>query len=111
MRALIAAPFLLLLVLFALSNGQSVQFGLWPTDLFAGGAAFDSHAGGDGGGVPARRDGAMDGHLGGAAAGAAGGTRPAPAGGAGARAEGAARTDNAAATFMTRPFRNPARPA
>ncbi|SRR5260370_41526018 len=32
MRALIAAPFLLLLVLFALSNSQTVRFGLWPTD-------------------------------------------------------------------------------
>jgi putative membrane protein len=32
MRALIAAPFLLLLVLFALSNPQPVRFGLWPTD-------------------------------------------------------------------------------
>jgi lipopolysaccharide assembly protein A len=32
MRLLIAAPFLLLLVLFALSNPQPVRFGLWPTD-------------------------------------------------------------------------------
>ena len=32
-RALIAAPFLLLLVLFALSNTQPVRVGLWPTDL------------------------------------------------------------------------------
>lgn len=31
MRLLILAPFLLLLVLFALSNTQSVQIGLWPT--------------------------------------------------------------------------------
>ncbi len=29
---LIAAPFLLVLVLFALSNPQPVSFGLWPTD-------------------------------------------------------------------------------
>ena len=33
MRALIAAPFLLLLVLFALSNAQPVTIGLWPTDF------------------------------------------------------------------------------
>jgi putative membrane protein len=33
MRALIAAPFLLLLVLFVLSNPQPVRLGLWPTDL------------------------------------------------------------------------------
>jgi putative membrane protein len=33
MRALIAAPFVLLLVLFALSNSQPVRLGLWPTDL------------------------------------------------------------------------------
>jgi uncharacterized integral membrane protein len=33
MRALIAAPFLLLLVLFVLSNSQPVRLGLWPTDL------------------------------------------------------------------------------
>lgn len=32
MRALIALPVLLLLVLFALSNPQDVRFGLWPTD-------------------------------------------------------------------------------
>ena len=32
MRTVIAAPFLLLLVLFALSNRQVVQIGLWPTD-------------------------------------------------------------------------------
>ena len=31
MRLIIAAPFLLLLVLFALSNAQTVQLGLWPT--------------------------------------------------------------------------------
>ncbi|MBN8890868.1 MAG: hypothetical protein BGP12_02540 [Rhodospirillales bacterium 70-18] len=31
MRLIIAAPFLLLLVLFALSNTQTVQVGLWPT--------------------------------------------------------------------------------
>jgi uncharacterized integral membrane protein len=28
-----AAPFFLFLILFALSNQQSVSFGLWPTDL------------------------------------------------------------------------------
>ncbi len=33
MRLLIATPFLLLLVLFALSNRQPVAIGLWPTDL------------------------------------------------------------------------------
>jgi uncharacterized integral membrane protein len=33
MRLLIALPFLLLLVLFALSNTQSVHIGLWPTDF------------------------------------------------------------------------------
>lgn len=32
-RLLIAAPFLLLLVLFALSNRAPVALGLWPTDL------------------------------------------------------------------------------
>jgi lipopolysaccharide assembly protein A len=32
MRLLIALPFLLLLVLFALSNTQAVHLGLWPTD-------------------------------------------------------------------------------
>ena len=32
-RALLAAPLLLLLVLFALSNSQPVRLGLWPTDL------------------------------------------------------------------------------
>lgn len=32
-RLLIAAPFLLILVLFALSNRQDVTLGLWPTDL------------------------------------------------------------------------------
>jgi uncharacterized integral membrane protein len=32
MRALLAAPFLLLMVLFALSNPQPVKLGLWPTD-------------------------------------------------------------------------------
>jgi putative membrane protein len=31
LRLIIAAPFLLLLVLFALSNTQVVQLGLWPT--------------------------------------------------------------------------------
>jgi lipopolysaccharide assembly protein A len=33
MRLVIAAPFLLLLVLFALSNTAPVALGLWPTDL------------------------------------------------------------------------------
>lgn len=33
MRFLIAVPILLLLVLFALSNKQVVQLGLWPTDI------------------------------------------------------------------------------
>ncbi len=33
MRLLIAVPVLLLLVLFALSNKQVVQLGLWPTDI------------------------------------------------------------------------------
>ena len=33
MRLLILAPFLLLLVLFALSNTKTVQVGLWPTGL------------------------------------------------------------------------------
>jgi uncharacterized integral membrane protein len=33
MRLLIAAPFLLLLVLFVLSNRRPVSIGLWPTDL------------------------------------------------------------------------------
>ena len=33
MRALLAAPALLLLVLFALSNTKSMHLGLWPTDL------------------------------------------------------------------------------
>ncbi len=33
MRLLIAAPFLLLLVLFVLSNRAPVSIGLWPTDL------------------------------------------------------------------------------
>ncbi len=31
-RAIVAAPFLLLLVLFALSNTETVQLRLWPTD-------------------------------------------------------------------------------
>jgi putative membrane protein len=34
MRALIAIPLLLLLVLFALSNPAPVRLGLWPTDLW-----------------------------------------------------------------------------
>ncbi|HTU55043.1 MAG TPA: lipopolysaccharide assembly protein LapA domain-containing protein [Acetobacteraceae bacterium] len=33
MRLVIASPFLLLLVLFALSNTAPVSLGLWPTDL------------------------------------------------------------------------------
>jgi putative membrane protein len=32
MRLVIALPFLLLLVLFALSNTQAVRIGLWPTE-------------------------------------------------------------------------------
>ena len=36
-RALIAAPLLLLLVLFALSNAQPVRLGLWPTDCRSSG--------------------------------------------------------------------------
>lgn len=33
MRILLAAPVLLILVIFALSNRQVVQLGLWPTDI------------------------------------------------------------------------------
>jgi uncharacterized integral membrane protein len=33
LRILVALPFLLLLVLFALSNTRTVPLGLWPTDL------------------------------------------------------------------------------
>jgi uncharacterized integral membrane protein len=33
MRVLIAAPLLLLLALFALSNSQTIRIGLWPTDV------------------------------------------------------------------------------
>ena len=33
MRILLAAPVLLVLVIFALSNRQVVQLGLWPTDI------------------------------------------------------------------------------
>ena len=33
LRILIALPFLVLLVLFAVSNPQPVRIGLWPTDL------------------------------------------------------------------------------
>ncbi len=33
MRLLLAAPFLLILVLFALSNTAPVALGFWPTDL------------------------------------------------------------------------------
>ncbi len=33
MRILLAAPLLFLLVLFALSNRQPVELGLWPTDV------------------------------------------------------------------------------
>ena len=33
MRLLIAAPFLLILVVFALSNQQPTQLGFWPTGL------------------------------------------------------------------------------
>ena len=33
LRALILFPFILVLVAFGLSNGQTVNFGLWPTDV------------------------------------------------------------------------------
>lgn len=33
MRLLIAIPFLLLLILFVLSNREPIALGLWPTDL------------------------------------------------------------------------------
>ena len=33
MRLLIAAPFLLVLISFVLSNRASVEIGIWPTDL------------------------------------------------------------------------------
>lgn len=33
MRLLLATPFLIVLVLFALSNRQPVSIGFWPTDL------------------------------------------------------------------------------
>ncbi|MBV8913427.1 MAG: LapA family protein [Acetobacteraceae bacterium] len=33
MRALLAIPLMVILVVFALSNKQVVQFGLWPTDI------------------------------------------------------------------------------
>ncbi len=33
MRVLLAAPVLIILVVFALSNQQVVQLGLWPTDI------------------------------------------------------------------------------
>jgi lipopolysaccharide assembly protein A len=33
LRLLFAAPFILLLVVFALSNRQMAQLGLWPTDV------------------------------------------------------------------------------
>lgn len=33
MRILLAAPVLIVLVVFALSNPQMVQLGLWPTDI------------------------------------------------------------------------------
>jgi len=33
MRILLAAPVLIVLVVFALSNRQAVQLGLWPTDI------------------------------------------------------------------------------
>lgn len=36
LRALFFAPILFLLVLFALSNPQTVQLGLWPTDVTVG---------------------------------------------------------------------------
>ena len=33
MRVLLAAPLLFILILFALSNKQAVELGLWPTDI------------------------------------------------------------------------------
>lgn len=33
LRLLFAAPFILIIVVFALSNRQGVQLGLWPTDV------------------------------------------------------------------------------
>ena len=33
MRVLLAAPVLVVLIVFALSNQQPVQLGLWPTDI------------------------------------------------------------------------------
>ena len=33
MRVLLAAPLLFILILFALSNKQAVDLGLWPTDV------------------------------------------------------------------------------
>ncbi len=33
MRVLLAIPLLIILIVFALSNKQAVQLGLWPTDL------------------------------------------------------------------------------
>jgi uncharacterized integral membrane protein len=36
MRALLAAPLLFILILFALSNKQIVELGLWPTDIAIG---------------------------------------------------------------------------
>lgn len=33
MRVLLAAPLLFILILFALSNKQAVELGLWPTDV------------------------------------------------------------------------------
>ena len=33
MRVLLAAPVLIVLIVFALSNRQVVQLGLWPTDI------------------------------------------------------------------------------
>ena len=35
LRLIVAVPFLLLLVLFALSNAQPVRIGIWPTDYSA----------------------------------------------------------------------------
>ncbi len=33
LRLILAAPFILVIVVFALSNRQMVQLGLWPTDV------------------------------------------------------------------------------
>ncbi len=97
MRLLVATPFLLLLVLFALSNRQPVAIGLWPTDLtwqvplsiavlIAAGLAF--LLGGATG---------LDLGVGAASACTAGGGDCPDAGGAGAELAGASRRGTAAA--------------